>query len=149
MIELDVATHEIHVGPHRRKIVPTLKEFLLLKHLAEARGKVLSRADLLAKVWGQDRGARVDTRTVDQHVSRLRRQLGEHSKVIETRANVGYRGVGIRMRSGEPPVMLEVLEVEHTMGKKPSTAARVRFSRLMPTLLKGAQMEIASGERGT
>jgi two-component system response regulator RegX3 len=52
----------------------TQKEFDLAVHLFQNPGRLLSRTSLLAKVWGGS--AKLDTRTVDTHVSRVRRKLG-------------------------------------------------------------------------
>lgn len=72
----------------------TGKEFDLLKTLWTARGKTLSREDVLERVWGIDRAADIDTRTVDQHVARLRNKLGSEKNRLVTVKNVGYRFVG-------------------------------------------------------
>jgi DNA-binding response OmpR family regulator len=69
----------------------TAKEFDLLKALVEARGRVLSRADLLDRVWGYDRASGIETRTVDLHVSQLRRKLGHAGQRIVTVKSAGYR----------------------------------------------------------
>lgn len=77
---------------HRGKpIALTAKEFALLSHLCERRGKALSREQLLAKVWGSryEGGAR----TVDIHVRRLRAKLGDDLP-LET-----LRGAGYKLRS--------------------------------------------------
>ena len=67
----------------------TYKEFELLKYLAQHAGQVLTRAQLLAQVWGYDF---FGTRTVDVHVQRLRSKLGpEHEQLIGTVRNVGYK----------------------------------------------------------
>ncbi len=60
------------------------KEFELLSYFVENEGKVLSRDNILAKVWGYDAG---DTRTLDNHVSRLRK----YGVKIETVFGIGYR----------------------------------------------------------
>lgn len=65
-------------------LTPT--EFDLLWNLALANGAVLSRAQLLEKVWGYRDGS--GSRTVDSHVRSLRRKVGEH--VIRTVHSVGY-----------------------------------------------------------
>jgi DNA-binding response OmpR family regulator len=57
-----------------RAIALTRREFDLACHLFRHCGEVVSRADLLVKVWG--RAADLDTRTVDTHASRLRIKLG-------------------------------------------------------------------------
>ncbi|HMZ25724.1 MAG TPA: helix-turn-helix domain-containing protein, partial [Elusimicrobiota bacterium] len=56
-----------------------------------AGGKALSREDLLERVWGLDRAMDIDTRTVDQHVARLRSKLGAEKKRVRTVKNIGYR----------------------------------------------------------
>ena len=69
----------------------TEKEFELLRCLLEAEGKALSRDEIMEKVWGYDRSMEIDTRTVDQHVARLRDKLGAESARVVTVKNVGYR----------------------------------------------------------
>ncbi len=69
----------------------TLKEFELLKTLAENRGKVLTRNFLLDEVWGYDYFG--ETRTVDVHIRHLRKKIGDDdlNKYIETIRGVGYK----------------------------------------------------------
>jgi two-component system alkaline phosphatase synthesis response regulator PhoP len=67
------------------------KEFEFLKCLLGAKGRVLTRDQLLERVWGYDDGMQIDTRTVDQHIARLREKLGVESPRIVTVKNVGYR----------------------------------------------------------
>lgn len=69
----------------------TQKEFRLLRELVDAKGRVLTRDDLLQKVWGHSEGLDLNTRTVDIHLSRLRRKLGKAGEQILTIRNVGYR----------------------------------------------------------
>jgi DNA-binding response OmpR family regulator len=69
----------------------TSKEFHLLKALAEARGRVLTREQLLDQVWGYEQAEGVGTRTVDLHVSQLRKKLGELSRRLVTVKSAGYR----------------------------------------------------------
>lgn len=63
------------------------KEFELLYYLASRKGRVLSRDQLLNKVWGQN--VYVIDRTVDVHVRKIREKIGDH--YIETVKGVGYR----------------------------------------------------------
>jgi len=70
----------------------TPREYELLVFLARHPGRVLSRDELLRKVWGYDYVG--DTRTVDVHVRRLRAKLGEHQRHIETVTGAGYKFVG-------------------------------------------------------
>jgi DNA-binding response OmpR family regulator len=65
------------------------QEFDLLLTLAEHRGLVLSREQLLQKAWGFDFYGQ--TRTVDVHIAHLRKKLGEGSVRIETVTGIGYK----------------------------------------------------------
>lgn len=88
---LDVAAHEVTVDD--RPIDLTQQEFALLSFLAQNRGRVFSREQLLARVWGVDYYG--GSRTVDIHVRRLRMKLGDvASQPLET-----VRGVGYKMRA--------------------------------------------------
>lgn len=69
----------------------TPKEFNLLKVLADANGRVLSRETLLERVWGYDHAAEIQSRTVDLHISQLRQKLGTEGKRILTVTGAGYR----------------------------------------------------------
>jgi DNA-binding response OmpR family regulator len=74
-----------------RKLVLTPREFDLLTFLARHPGRVVSRDELLRKVWGYDYVG--ETRTVDVHVRRLRMKLGEEHAMIETVTGAGYKFV--------------------------------------------------------
>ncbi len=67
----------------------TVTEFKLVTVLAERRGRVQSREQLLKDVWGYN--TFIDTRTVDTHMRRLRDKLGEAAKLLDTVRGVGYR----------------------------------------------------------
>ena len=67
----------------------TLKEFELLRYLMENKGIVLTRDQLLTRIWGYDFDG--ETRTVDVHIRTLRQKLGEAGSFIETVRGVGYR----------------------------------------------------------
>lgn len=69
----------------------TATEFKLLITLAERRGRVQSREQLLRDVWGYE--SMIDTRTVDTHMRRLREKLGDAAQHLETVRGVGYRFV--------------------------------------------------------
>lgn len=73
----------------------TRKEFDLLCTLMRNRGRVLSREQLLAEVWGIDFVGK--TRTVDMHIKTLRRKLGEASPGLEAAIDT-VRGSGYRLR---------------------------------------------------
>ena len=86
-IQIRIQRHEVLV--HGQKVELTLKEFELLKYLVENRGIVLTRDQLLTRIWGYDFDG--ETRTVDVHVRTLRQKLGEAGNLIETVRGVGYR----------------------------------------------------------
>ena len=69
----------------------TAKEYGVLTVLLEANGRVLSREQLLERVWGYDRSVEIETRTVDLHVSQLRRKLGLEGRRLLTVKGAGYR----------------------------------------------------------
>jgi DNA-binding response OmpR family regulator len=88
-LELDVERHELRLKGEPIELTPREFEFLAL--LAEADGRLLSRDQILERVWGYDRSMEIDTRTVDQHIARLRRKLkGEGSRIV-TVTNSGYK----------------------------------------------------------
>jgi two-component system phosphate regulon response regulator PhoB len=86
-IRLDPEAHRVDV--RGKEVVLTATEFKLLERLLDRRGRVQTRARLLADVWGYAED--VDSRTVDTHVRRLRRKLGPEADRLETVIGVGYR----------------------------------------------------------
>jgi two-component system phosphate regulon response regulator PhoB len=87
-ITMDLATHRITRGGRPIHLGPT--EFRLLRLFMEKPERVFSREQLLDKVWGRD--IHVELRTVDVHIRRLRKALGEHGDedVIRTVRGAGY-----------------------------------------------------------
>jgi DNA-binding response OmpR family regulator len=83
---VDAGRREVHVGEEEIQLAP--KEFDLLWELLDHRGLVLTRDQLLERVWGYTFAG--DTRTVDVHVRQLRRKLGEASPIV-TVWGVGYK----------------------------------------------------------
>jgi DNA-binding response OmpR family regulator len=83
---VDAGSREVHVGEEEVQLAP--KEFDLLWELLDHRGLVLTRDQLLERVWGYTFAG--DTRTVDVHVRQVRRKLGEASP-ITTVWGVGYK----------------------------------------------------------
>jgi two-component system phosphate regulon response regulator PhoB len=86
-VELDVPGHRLRL--HGEEVPLTATELRLLKLLMERAGRVQTRGQLLAQVWGYAED--VDSRTVDTHVRRLRKKLGPEAERIETIIGVGYR----------------------------------------------------------
>lgn len=90
-VTIDPARREVIVAG--REVSLRAKEFDLLHTLAENRGLVLKRDQLLNLVWGYDFYGQ--TRTVDVHVAHLRKHLAASENLrIETVTGVGYKLVG-------------------------------------------------------
>jgi DNA-binding response OmpR family regulator len=90
-VVIDRSGHAVFVDGHAIKL--TAREFSLLLHLAEQRGRVVSRDDALERVWGEayEGGAR----TVDIHIRRLRQKLGAAFPLIT------LRGFGYKLMSAD------------------------------------------------
>ena len=71
-----------------REVVLTYKEYELLKYLIINKGNVLSREQIMNRVWGTDYEG--ETRTVDMHIKTLRHKLNDAGERIKTVRNVGY-----------------------------------------------------------
>jgi two-component system alkaline phosphatase synthesis response regulator PhoP len=84
-VRIDLGARQLTVD--EKAVELTAIEFDLLAALAENRGRVLSREQLLEKVWGYEYFG--DTRVVDVHLMHVRQKLG--AEVIATVRGVGYR----------------------------------------------------------
>ncbi len=85
-LTINSGKREVHVGDEEIRLAP--KEFDLLWELLDHRGIVLTRDQLLERVWGYTFAG--DTRTVDVHVRQIRRKLGDASPIV-TVWGVGYK----------------------------------------------------------
>ncbi|HRK31298.1 MAG TPA: response regulator transcription factor [Tepidisphaeraceae bacterium] len=86
-LAIDASKHEVTVDGQSVKL--TLTEFKLLSALVSARGRVLSRDQLMDKAMGSD--VFVTDRAIDVHVTAIRKKLGSASYLIHTVRGVGYR----------------------------------------------------------
>lgn len=86
-LELDTASHIVRVSGQEICLSP--KEFQILLTLIENQGRIVSREELLHKVWGYDYYTGI--RTVDTHMNRLRDKMGEAKDYIHTIRGYGYR----------------------------------------------------------
>ena len=86
-LRVDMDGHRVWVDD--AEVTLTALEFRLLTTLIARRGRVQTRDALLADVWGVQPG--LTTRTVDTHVRRLRKKLGEVADYVQTLRGVGYR----------------------------------------------------------
>lgn len=92
-IEIDTALHEVHNNGVPAEL--TLKEYELLLYLVKNHNRVVTREELLAKVWGVDFVG--ETRTLDMHIGTLRKKLdddADNARLIKTVRGVGYRFIG-------------------------------------------------------
>jgi two-component system phosphate regulon response regulator PhoB len=95
-IRIDRDRHEVTVDGAPVELTPT--EYKLLALLAQRRGRLQGRSELLEQVW--DASPDIQTRTVDMHVQRLRAKLGDAGDLIETVRGFGYRIRGDAPRRG-------------------------------------------------
>ncbi len=95
-LSLDVASREARLAGELLDLSP--KEFDLLKMLAERRGEVVTKREMLAEVWRQPYGG--GDRTVDVHLSWLRKKLGESAS--DPRYLRTVHGVGVKLVVPEP-----------------------------------------------
>lgn len=86
-LTIDPARREVHLAAQILSL--RTQEFDLLLTLAEHRGLVLSREQILQRAWGFDFYGQ--TRTVDVHVAHLRKKIEASSVKIETVTGVGYK----------------------------------------------------------
>ena len=86
---LTINTNTGEVLAEGQRITLTLKEFELLKYLVENNHRVVSRNELLNKIWGYEYTG--ETRTVDIHIRTLRQKLGKYCEYIKTVRGMGYR----------------------------------------------------------
>lgn len=85
-LKIDITTNRVTIDDNEVSL--TKKEFEILSLLAQASPKVLTRAEILSSVWGDNEY--VLDRTVDVHITRLRKKLGDYANVIVNRSGFGY-----------------------------------------------------------
>jgi DNA-binding response OmpR family regulator len=93
-LSLDPGRHEARVSG--REVALTRLEFDLLYCLAQHAGRVLTRQDLIDRVWGA--GERIDPRGIDAHIRHLRSKIEEDAHIprrIQTIHGVGYKLVPV------------------------------------------------------
>ena len=93
--KIDPGTHRAFLGEEELDL--SLKEFDLLYELARNAGNVVSRDDLMTRVWDENWFG--STKTLDVHIGWLRRKLGDDAN--EPRWIETVRGVGFRFAAGD------------------------------------------------
>jgi DNA-binding response OmpR family regulator len=86
-LSIDTLKHEVIVNDEVIKL--TLTEFKLLSALLTARGRVLTRDQLMDKAMGTD--VFVTDRAIDVHITAIRKKLGDANWLVNTVRGVGYR----------------------------------------------------------
>jgi two-component system phosphate regulon response regulator PhoB len=86
-VVIDQSKHEVTVSGRPINLTPT--EFKLLSAIFSARGRVLSRDQLMDKAMGTD--VFVTDRAIDVHVTAVRKKLGDFAWMVHTVRGVGYR----------------------------------------------------------
>lgn len=86
-LKIDRETKEVAIAQESIPLTKTETELLLL--LVEQRERILSRAEIIDKVWGES--SYITERSVDVHIARLRKKLGVYASVITNRSGYGYR----------------------------------------------------------
>ncbi|HSC14489.1 MAG TPA: response regulator transcription factor [Gammaproteobacteria bacterium] len=92
-VEIDVRNLSGRRG--RESLTFTRREMEILEYLQRNSQRPVSRDELLTRVWGYDRSADIETRTVDIHVAKLRRKIEVDAK--EPRSLITVRGAGYRL----------------------------------------------------
>ena len=86
---LSIHRNERRVTLGGRALSVTERELALLSHLAMRSEQVVSRSEILARVWGMNFDP--ESNLIEVHISRLRDKLGDHAGMIETVRGRGYR----------------------------------------------------------
>jgi DNA-binding response OmpR family regulator len=101
---VDFQLHTVELDGQSLELTP--KEFDLLALLVRQAGELIPRPILLRVIWGY--GVEIQTRTLDVHIRRLRKNLGSYAtQYIETVFGVGYR-----FRPSHGPALIQVLPVQ-------------------------------------
>jgi len=83
---LNLKKRKLKIG--KKEIELTRKEFEILALLLKSEGYILSREDILERVWDED--VVVSKRTIDVHITHLRKKLGSYGKYIKNKQGYGY-----------------------------------------------------------
>jgi len=85
-LELNLRKRKLKIG--EEKVELTKKEFEILTLLLQREGYIMSREDILKRVWEEH--TIVSERTIDVHMARLRKKLGAFGKYIKNKPGYGY-----------------------------------------------------------
>ena len=96
-VRMDVERHEVSVDGRRVQLA--LKEFELLEMLLRNAGRVMTRGQLIDRIWGADYVG--DTKTLDVHIKRLRTKIEEDPGEPEAPDHRAWTGLQVRRLTGE------------------------------------------------
>lgn len=85
-IKLDTSLSRLFIN--EKYVELTKKECEILRLIAENPGRIFSREDIMKRSWGKD--AKIEARSVDVHIARLRNKLGEFSHYLRNKTGYGY-----------------------------------------------------------
>jgi DNA-binding winged helix-turn-helix (wHTH) protein len=125
VINLDLERRTAEVNKKPMDLTP--KEFDLLAVLSQADGKFLSRQELQVLVWKTD--AEMDSRSIDQHVARLRSKLKQYREAVATVTGYGYQVrpgyVTLTAETKAPAGQVSAIERIFTRDGKPAAKVTV------------------------
>lgn len=93
--DVEIDTRNLSGRRGAQALVFTRREIEILQYLQQNTERPVSRDELLTRVWGYDRTAEIETRTVDIHIAKLRRKIEPDAK--EPRNLITVRGAGYRL----------------------------------------------------
>ena len=137
MVILDESRQIVVIDGKERYFPP--KERRILAAFAKADGRCLSREEITRIVYrANEIHPATDSRTIDQHIARLRRGLGKWRHVIVTVTEDGYRATE-ELQLADIPLTHHgrILDVQHQRGTRPKTICRVTFDGIRDTIKKG------------
>lgn len=86
-LEIHLVNKEVFIEKEFIKLTKT--EFEILKKLSESPHRIFSREEIIESIWGEE--VYVTARTVDVHITRLRKKMGAYGHVISNRVGYGYK----------------------------------------------------------
>jgi two-component system response regulator RegX3 len=96
--DIEIDTRNLSGRRGTETLAFTRREIEILQYLQQHAERPVSRDELLTRVWGYDRSADIETRTVDIHIAKLRRKIEPES--TEPRNLITVRGAGYRLMVG-------------------------------------------------
>ena len=138
-LKIDSSRYTVAVNGKEVNVTP--KEFGLLTLMAHAKGRAVSRDEILRVIW-PNAEVGFDTRMIDQHIARLRIALGPAAKYVVTVSGVGYRLTDAQITEGVP-VFGFVERVSRSFSPKGSKVVLSVPGNVLEDLKKGDKIALA------